>query len=95
MLQRALDICRNLLGRIKELDQCYERLDLIHKRWQLLQNTQVTGYSYWYETTPRHLSVHRTPLSVAEPFGRQLEAQEARWVFTSATLTVNGSFTFF
>lgn len=95
MLQRALDICRNLLGRSKELDQCYERLDLIHKRWQLLQNTQVTGYSYWYETTPRHLSVHRTPLSVAEPFGRQLEAQEARWVFTSATLTVNGSFTFF
>lgn len=95
MLQRALDICRNLLGRSKDLDQCYERLDLIHKRWQLLQNTQVTGYSYWFETTPRHLSVHRTPLSVAEPFGRQLEAQDARWVFTSATLTVNGSFTFF
>lgn len=95
MLQRALDICRNLLGRSKDLDQCYERLDLINKRWSVLQATQVTGYSYWFETTPRHLSVHRTPLSVAEPFGRQLDAQEARWVFTSATLTVNGSFNFF
>ncbi|RUO37227.1 ATP-dependent helicase [Aliidiomarina shirensis] len=95
LISRAQAICKNLVGRDKDLDQCFERLDLIRKRWDLLLNTQVTGYSYWYETSQRHLTVHRTPLSVAEPFGRQLAEQEARWVFTSATLTVDGSFDYF
>jgi len=94
-LERAKDICKNLLGRDKELDQCFERLELVLKRWNQLLNITRTGYSYWYETTPRQVSVHRTPLSVAEPFARQLSEQEARWVFTSATLTVDGRFEHF
>lgn len=94
-LERAKDICKNLLGRDKELDQCFERLELVLKRWNQLLNITRTGYSYWYETTPRQVSVHRTPLSVAEPFARQLSEQEARWVFTSATLTVDGKFEHF
>ncbi|WP_194755311.1 ATP-dependent DNA helicase [Aliidiomarina indica] len=95
LISRARAICKQLLGRDKDLDNCYERLELIHKRWELLQATQITGYSYWFESTPRHVSMHRTPLSVAEPFGKQLAEQDARWVFTSATLTVNGSFDYF
>jgi len=95
LISRAQAICKGLVGRDKDLDQCLERLELIRKRWDLLLNTQVTGYSYWYETSQRHLTVHRTPLSVAEPFGRQLAEQDARWVFTSATLTVEGSFDYF
>ncbi|RUO35338.1 ATP-dependent DNA helicase [Aliidiomarina sanyensis] len=95
LLSRAHAMCKPLIGRDKELDLGFERLELIRKRWELLQNTQVTGYSYWYESTARHVSIHRTPLSVAEPFGRQLAAQEAKWVFTSATLTVNGDFRYF
>lgn len=95
LLSRAYAMCKPFVGRDKELDLGFERLELIQKRWNLLQNTQVTGYSYWFESTLRHVSMHRTPLSVAEPFGRQLAAQEAKWVFTSATLTVNGDFRYF
>lgn len=95
LLARSLNIVKNLLGRDKNLDQCFDRLELIYERWQQLLQTAVTGYSYWYETTARHVTVHRTPLSVAGPFSRQLERQEARWVFTSATLTVNGDFHYY
>src|SRR5690606_17552262 len=33
-----------------------------------------------------------TPLSIAEIFRKQVEAQARAWVFTSATLSVNGDF---
>ena len=34
------------------------------------------------------LVLHITPLTVADKFGAQLEAKEAAWIFTSATLEV-------
>ncbi|MCC5878533.1 MAG: ATP-dependent DNA helicase [Idiomarina sp.] len=94
-LDRAQAIAKAALGRNKVLDQCYERLVLLKARWQQLTNTQRSGYSFWYETTPRQLSVHQTPLSVAEKFTSYMLAQQMQWVFTSATLAVNGSFKHF
>jgi ATP-dependent DNA helicase DinG len=36
--------------------------------------------------------MHATPLSVAEGFGKQLNAQPRAWIFTSATLAVKSDF---
>ncbi|WP_113906472.1 ATP-dependent DNA helicase [Aliidiomarina celeris] len=94
-LEQLTRICETLVGRDKGLDQCIERLELLRKRWQLVFTTARNGYSFWYESSPRHVSFHRTPLSVAEPFGKAMADQEARWVFTSATLTVDHSFDYF
>ena len=43
---------------------------------------------------PRKQSVqlHATPLSVAEGFGKQLNASPRAWIFTSATMAVKGDF---
>ncbi|RUO33027.1 ATP-dependent DNA helicase [Aliidiomarina soli] len=94
-LQRAYDIVKASLGRNKVLDQCYERILALKTRWQQLTNTARTGYSFWYETTSRHLTVHQTPLSVADKFAEFIQRQQARWVFTSATLAVDGDFSHF
>ena len=94
-LDRAQAISKAALGRNKVLDQCYERLVMLKARWQQLTHTQRSGYSFWFETTPRQLSVHQTPLSVAEKFTGYMLAQKMQWVFTSATLAVNGSFQHF
>lgn len=94
-LERGQAITKAALGRNKTLDQCYERLVLLKGRWQQLMDTKRTGYSFWYETTPRQISVHQTPLSVADKFSNYIESQKMRWVFTSATLAVGDSFEHF
>jgi ATP-dependent DNA helicase DinG len=38
------------------------------------------------------VQLHATPLSVAEGFGKQLNAQPRAWIFTSATLAVKSDF---
>lgn len=46
----------------------------------------------WYELTPRGFRLQRTPLDVSAPLRAHREASHAAWVFTSATLAVDGSF---
>lgn len=88
-------ICATQAGRDKALDQAIERLEQLLLKWHKIMALEQTGFSFWYESSRRHVTFHRTPLSVAEPFGRAMAEQQARWVFTSATLTVNNSFDYF
>ncbi len=55
---------------------------------------QNDGFSsvHWYELTPRGFRLQRTPLDVSGPLRTHREASHAAWVFTSATLSVAGSF---
>ena len=46
----------------------------------------------WYELSPRGFRLQRTPLDVAGPLRAHREASRAAWVFTSATLAVDGGF---
>lgn len=46
----------------------------------------------WYELTPRGFRLQRTPLDVSEPLRAHREQSRAAWVFTSATLAVDGGF---
>ncbi|MGV8961131.1 MAG: ATP-dependent DNA helicase [Stenotrophomonas sp.] len=46
----------------------------------------------WYELTPRGFRCQRTPMDVSGPLRQHRERSLAAWVFTSATLTVDGEF---
>lgn len=46
----------------------------------------------WYELTPRGFRLQRTPLDVSGPLRAHRERSHAAWVFTSATLAVDGKF---
>ncbi|MGJ4729068.1 ATP-dependent DNA helicase [Luteimonas sp. SDU101] len=46
----------------------------------------------WYELSPRGFRLQRTPLDVSGPLRTHREQSRAAWVFTSATLAVEGSF---
>lgn len=50
-------------------------------------------YVYWVETLGHGLHLHATPLSVAEPFAKLMASSPRSWIFTSATLAVQGDFT--
>ncbi|WP_315386638.1 ATP-dependent DNA helicase [uncultured Stenotrophomonas sp.] len=46
----------------------------------------------WYELTPRGFRCQRTPMDVSGPLREHRQRSMAAWVFTSATLTVDGQF---
>lgn len=46
----------------------------------------------WFELSPRGFRLQRTPLDVSAPLRAHREQSRAAWVFTSATLAVDGQF---
>src|SRR5688572_8281465 len=46
----------------------------------------------WVDAYPQAAALHATPLDVGRIFHAQMEGGERAWIFTSATLSVNGDF---
>lgn len=49
----------------------------------------------WIRTTRSQVSLNLTPVAIAEDFQRLVGDAEASWIFSSATLSINGDFTHF
>lgn len=94
-LDFALEVLKLALGRSQLLDAAFERATLIKGRLDRVCDVSITGYSYWFDTTPRHFSLHITPLTVADKFQEQMNMHPGAWVFTSATLAVKDDFSHF
>jgi len=74
------------------LENCWQRslaLAVQLQRWQKAENENLVR---WVEVFTQSVQLHATPLSVADSFGKQLNAQPRSWIFTSATLAVNSNF---
>ena len=52
----------------------------------------TAGEVRWYELTQRGFTLQRTPLDVSAPLREYREASNAAWIFTSATMAVDGGF---
>jgi len=94
-LDLTIDVLKLALGRCQLLDVAFERANLIKGRLERVCDTSITGYSYWFDTSPRHFTLHITPLSVADKFHEQIEIKQGAWIFTSATLAVGDDFSHF
>lgn len=88
----VIDVLKLALGRSQLLDTAFERANLIKGRIERVCDVTITGYSYWYDTSPRHFSLHITPLTVADKFHEQVQMKGGAWIFTSATLAVSDDF---
>ena len=74
------------------LEKCWQRgEDLLIQlaRWHRAENANLVR---WVEVFTQSVQLHATPLSVADGFGKQLNAQPRAWIFTSATLAVKSDF---
>ena len=89
------DVSKVHVGRDKTLDSLFDRVTELRAKWDSLCQQDCSGVSLWYETTPRHLTVHLTPLTIAAKFRQFVQHSDCGWVFTSATLVVEGEFTHF
>nr|MCS5584892.1 ATP-dependent DNA helicase [Pseudomonadales bacterium] len=53
------------------------------------------GYVHWIERTQGNYTIHLSPLEISAEFQKVVKDSEASWIFTSATLSVDGSFNHF
>lgn len=91
-LNQLYEIANIHQGRDKDLDMMIERVSEFSQCLGHVTDVKRTGVSLWYETTPRQVILHLTPLSIADKFSTIMNAQNAAWIFTSATLMVDGNF---
>ncbi len=74
------------------LQQCFERADALRGQLSGWREDADASLVRWVEVFHQSVQFNATPLSIAEIFRKQVEAQAKAWVFTSATLSVNGDF---
>lgn len=74
------------------LQQCFERADALRGQLEGWREDTDASLVRWVEVFHQSVQFNATPLSIAEIFRKQVEAQAKAWVFTSATLSVNGDF---
>jgi ATP-dependent DNA helicase DinG len=98
-LQEACDklttLAENLhsqAARSDGLQQCFERADALRAQLAGWRDDSDAELVRWVEVFHQSVQFNATPLSIAEIFRKQVEAQAKAWVFTSATLSVNGDF---
>jgi ATP-dependent DNA helicase DinG len=74
------------------LENCWQRamaLQLQLNKWLAGEDENLVR---WVEVYTQSVVLHATPLSVAEIFSKQINAQPRAWIFTSATLAVKNDF---
>ncbi len=91
-LQILATVLETQAARDPLLEKCWQRSEALcdlFRRWKAAENNNLVR---WVEVFTHSVQLHATPLSVAEGFGKQLNAQPRAWIFTSATLAVKSDF---
>ncbi|MBL80091.1 MAG: helicase [Nitrosomonadaceae bacterium] len=79
--------------RSEGLDNCWQRVKEVVGKITCWENqAEMEGFVCWIETFSHTLQLNITPLSIAEHFNKHISSSIRAWIFTSATLSVNGDF---
>jgi ATP-dependent DNA helicase DinG len=77
------------------LANCARRASMLLDRLQMISANPPADYVAWFETGTRTFTLYLTPLDIATPFRQSTAGGRKAWIFTSATLAINGSFAHF
>jgi len=78
--------------RAEGLEKCWQRAGELMQAIARWQKVSDDGYVRWAEAFTHSLQLNSTPLDVAEIFKKQMGGHPRAWIFTSATLAVQGKF---
>ncbi len=81
--------------RSRGLDNCHQRALKLQAALAQCTEQPPPDHIHWFETYRQSFRVNLTPLDVADTFSSRRHQLPSCWVFTSATLSVNGSFEHF
>lgn len=79
-------------ARAEGLEKCWQRATELQQQLAQWQNPVNPGYVRWAEAYTHSLQLNSTPLDVAGIFRKQMGGHPRAWIFTSATLAVQGHF---
>ena len=91
-LQPAL---KGLEGASRGMDACISRRAELQAHFDHLDGVAGSGEVRWFERRRRGFGLHVTPLDISNALTDFREQLDAAWIFTSATLSVNGAFEHF
>lgn len=95
-LQTALSQLTKVLesqsARDPMLEKCWQRGEALKQQLNAWFKAENNNLVRWVEVFTQSVQLHATPLSVADGFSKQLNAQPRAWIFTSATLAVKSDF---
>ncbi len=98
-VRHSLESVRNWLesrsAPTRGIESCLERCRRLLGRLVHFAGEANPDGVQWYETRGRGFALNWTPLSVAEPISVGMRSCPSAWVFTSATLSVDGGFSHF
>ncbi len=92
------ELCESLealRGGSRGMDHCIERADELKRVLDRFDSGSVPGEVRWFERRGKGFALVITPLQLASSFSDFRESLDASWLFTSATLTVDGAFDHF
>jgi len=81
--------------RSEGLMACWQRSLSLAERLERWRSGVDEARVKWVEVFGHALRLNSTPLSIAEIFRRQIDDHPRAWIFTSATLSVNGDFGYY
>ncbi|HHO67655.1 MAG TPA: ATP-dependent DNA helicase [Gammaproteobacteria bacterium] len=82
-------------SRSRGLDACWRRTLALREQLRLTTETPPADHVHWFETFRQSFRIQLTPLDIADLFRARRAALPDTWIYTSATLSVNGSFSHF
>ena len=88
-------VAETMQGASRGMDACLQRLAEILAHFDHLDRAVPDTEVRWFERRGQGVSIHTTPLDISSLFSSFCEQLDAAWVFTSATLSVNGGFDHF
>ncbi|VAW76440.1 DinG family ATP-dependent helicase YoaA [hydrothermal vent metagenome] len=94
-LNALTDALVELAKHSRGLDNCHQRAVKLQLLVKQTTREPPENHVHWFETWRQSFRINLTPLDVAENFSAQRQELPSRWVFTSATLSVNGGFEHF
>ena len=94
-LQQVHEVLELASSHGDQLENCYQRSQVIIDRLASLDTHNSEDFIRWYETSKTGFQLHSTPLNIAVKFRELVCEQERAIIFTSATLAVSGNFTYY
>lgn len=89
------DVLKEHASRSKQLESCWQRAVELLEQFELLTGNTPKAQIHWCEVFSKSFIIHFTPMQVAKQFDGFIKEKSRSWIFTSATLAMNGDFSHF
>jgi|TARA_B110000240_G_scaffold185395_1_gene220951 ATP-dependent DNA helicase DinG len=92
-LADLMDMMHIVSVRSQGMESCRRRVEQLADDFVLLtEPTNLEDYIHWIDKSAAGFNVHLSPINIADNLGQLFYSEDTAWIFSSATLCVDGNF---